>query len=377
MVLAGGMGLLGLVSACGAAPAHLGALEELERVRGAALNAQDVQLAPEARARAEQEREIALAAHASHDEQAAALHAERAMAAFAHARAVARLARATAELADAEKVLADATTEESSLETSRARLERDGEELERQIRVAREKTTPAASSTANPEREEARAVAARSLAMQGHLLCAAARLVTPDATGLREAEAEVTAVAERLAKGSRPVPIDDAAWSRAHCLDVLTRARRSAAYDAGAADALLAELSAAGGWDPSRDERGVTLTLHDAFKNGAGALTAPIETKLGELGRVAAAHPLFGVQVVIHDARAPVPGDTVDSKRADAAVQALVHGGAASAHVHAELAGALAPLVDPRAAKGRERNERLEVVFVAGGSSASATTAKP
>ena len=373
--LAASLGLVALASACGAAPAHVGTLDEMERVRGAALGAQDVQLAPEARARAEQERAIALQAHASGDDLAAALHAERAVAAFGHARAVARLARATAELADAEKIVADATTEESSLESSRARLERDGEELERQIRVAREKTTPAASAGSTPEREEARAVAARSLAMQGHLLCAAARLIAPDGAGLHDAEGEVTAVTERLAKGARPVPIDAAASSRAHCLDVLTRARRSAAYDAGTADALLAELSAAGGWDPSRDERGVTVTLHDAFKNAA--LATPAEARLVELGRVAAAHPLFGVQVVVHDSRAPLPGDAVDAKRAEAAVQALVKGGAASTRVHAELAGVLAPLVDPRTARGRERNERLEVVFVAGGANQASASSSP
>lgn len=206
----------------------------------------------------------------------------------------------------------------------------------------------------------------QSLSMQARLLCSAARLVAAQAPGLTDAEKEVASVAERLTKRPRPAPIDDAARARARCLEVLTRARRGGRDDATLADGLLAELSAAGGWDPVRDERGVVVTLREAFRGGE--LTEAGAQKLQELGRIAAAHPQFAVQVVVHDARAVgVDGDSADGKRAAAAVQALVRGGAAESRLHAELAGALLPVVDPSDPKVRARNERLEVVFVSGG----------
>jgi hypothetical protein len=141
--------------------------------------------------------------------------------------------------------------------------------------------------------------------------------------------ADVGKLEDRLAKGASPAPIDDAARARARCLDVLTRARRTTGDDAGAADTLLAELSASGSWAPARDERGVVVTLHDAFQGAA------------------------------------LSTDATDVKRADAATQALVSGGAASGKLQTELAGARAPLVDPADGRARGRNERLDVVFIA------------
>jgi hypothetical protein len=93
----------------------------------------------------------------------------------------------------------------------------------------------------------------------------------------------------------------------------------------------------------------------------------PAAAKLKELGRVAAAHPSFALQVVVHDAQPPRPKDDVDARRAEAAARALVDGGATAARLKTELAGARAPVVDPADAKLRARNERLDVVFVASG----------
>jgi len=350
------------LGACGAAPGHLAAIDDVDRVRSGTAVKEEARMVPEAYAHAEQERDFAVAAHASGDDVAATLHAERALAAYAHARIVARLARATTELAEAQKALSDDTVEEQTLDASRASLDREAEELEQRIRVAHERILPASSASTSPEREAARGVAAGSLVMQARLLCAAARMVARDAPGLADADGAVTSLQERLAKSPRPAPIDDAARSRAHCLDVLTRARRGAAHDAEGADALLSELSAAGSWDPGRDERGVVVTLHEAFQGTA--LTNDAAERLKNLGRVAAAHRLFGVQVVLHDARARPPNDSTDAKRADAAVQALVGGGAAASGVRSELAGSLAPIVDSSDINDRGRNERLEVVFV-------------
>ncbi|HZU84630.1 MAG TPA: hypothetical protein VE987_16990 [Polyangiaceae bacterium] len=355
------LGIALAAAACGRAALNVGELDEMDRVRASPGAREGAQLAPEAYARAELERDAARQAHASGDDVAAVLHAQRAVAAYGHALAIARLARATADLADAQKALDDATVQEQALEASRAKLDRDTEELEQRVRLARERSLPAASEAATPEREAARAVAARSLGVQARLLCGAARLIAPDAAGLPDAVADVSALDQRLTKNVRPAPIDDATRVRARCLDILTRSRRGAGNDAGANDALLAELSAAGGWDPARDERGVAVTLRDAFQGSE--LSGGAEAKLKDLGRVGASHPGFGIQVVVHDAQAPL-GDAVDAKRADAAVRALVAGGAAAARIDAELAGARVPVADPSDARTRARNERLEIVFV-------------
>jgi hypothetical protein len=360
---------------CATAPMHVASLDEVERARTTDAAKDAAARAPEAYARAEQERAFARQAHAVGDDVAANLHAERAMAAYGHAAAVARLSRAIADLADAQKELDDATAQEQTLAASRAKLELEAQDLERRAEVARNRLLPAASGQAASDREAARLTAARSLAVEARLLCGAARLIGPATADLPDAQGEVDKLDARLNPASSAPPaaakagaraeiIDDAGLARAHCLEVLTRSRRAAGRDQGDADALLSELSASGGWDPTRDERGVVVTLRGAFQGGK--LTDDAETKLESLGRVAAAHPGFGVQVVVHDAQPPAAKDATDAQRADATVKALVTGGAATARVKAELAGARAPAVDPSDLRLRTRNERVDVVFIAG-----------
>jgi flagellar motor protein MotB len=354
---------------------HVPSLDEVERARTTEAAKDSAAGAPEAYARAERERAFARSAHASGDDVAANLHAERAMAAYGHAAAIARLSRAIADLADAQKALDDANAQEQSLAASRAKLDLEAQDLERRAEIARDRLLPAASGQAAADREAARLAAARSLAVEARLLCGAARLVDAGATGLTEAQSEVDKLDTRLGLAGPATPpgarasahsevIDDAGLARAHCLDVLTRSRRATSANQGDADQLLSELSASGGWDPTRDERGVVVTLRGTFKGST--LTDEGETKLESLGRVAAAHPGFGVQVVVHDALPPATKDDGDARRADAAVKALVTGGAAAPHIKAELAGARAPTVDPGDARLRPRNERIDVVFVAG-----------
>jgi flagellar motor protein MotB len=367
---------------CAAAPMRVASLDEVERARTTDAAKDAAARAPEAFARAEQERAFARAAHAAGDDVAANLHAERAMAAYGHAAAVARLSRAIADLADAQKSLDDATAQEQVLAASRAKLDLEAQDLERRAEVARDRLLPAASGQAAADREAARLAAARSLAVEARLLCGAARLIGAPTTALTDAQGELDKLDARLnpsrspASPPSPAPpsaakagghaeiIDDAGLARAHCMDVLTRSRRAAGRDQGDADALLSELSASGGWDPTRDERGVVVTLRGAFQGAK--LTPDAEAKLESLGRVAAAHPGFGVQVVVHDAQAPAAKDETDAQRADATVKALVTGGAVTARVKAELAGARAPAVDPSDARLRTRNERVDVVFIAG-----------
>jgi flagellar motor protein MotB len=358
-------GALGLFSAaCGGAPLHIAALDNVERLRQTPGVRAGAALAPQAFAHAEEERAFAERAHAQGDDVAAELHAELATAAYEHAIVVARLARATVELADAQKQLGDATAQCQAVEASRTKLDADAKELEQRAQVARERLLPALSASATAERDTARLVEARSMAVEARLLCGAARLVAPSVAGLSEAEDAVNKVEVRLEKSARASLIDDATRARATCLDALTRGRRSLGGEEGRSDVLLEELSANGGWDPSRDERGVVIALRGLFR-GAD-LTQAAEARLKDLGRVAAAHPDFAVQVVVHDARQPAAGDAQDTRRAAAVTSALVAGGADAKRVQSALAGARIKVVDPADAGAAARNERVEVVFVTG-----------
>ncbi len=359
---------------CGRGAIRVASVDEVERVRATPAVQSTTGRATEVSARAERERELARSAHASGDDVAANLHAEWAIAAYGHAFSITRRSIAIAELADAQKALDDATAQEQSLAASRASLEREVEELERRALSARERLLPASRRDASDVREGARPSVARSLAVEARLLCGAALLVAADAVGLAEAEGEVAKLDDGLAKlphsrrESSDYPgdrvIDEAGAARAHCLAVLTRARRAAGDDGGRDDALLSELSASGGWDPTRDERGIVVTLRGAFQGPR--LTSDGEAKLLTLGRIASSHPHFAVQVVLHDAEIPSAKDDGDAQRTGATVKALLAGGAPAARVKAELAGTEAPVVDPNDAKVRIRNERLDIVFVAG-----------
>jgi hypothetical protein len=362
-----------VLAGCGMSTMRVASLDDLDRVRATPLVKESAQVAPEAYARAEQQRDLAWRAHEEHDDTLANIYAEHAVAAYQHALVVARLARASTELVDAQKALGESSLQVDKLEATRAGLDRDARELEQRVQVARQRMLPAQSETATPAREAARLVVARSLAFEARLLCGAARLVAAECTppdagaaaGLAEADAARTKVEPVLDKGAHPVPIDDAARVRASCLEALTKERRTCAGpggDEGGADALLAEISASGGWEAARDERGVVVTVRGAFRGKE--LADGWAGKLGDLGRVAKSHPTFVLQVVVHDADAPNARDEGDARRAEATVKALVDGGAVAGRIDSELAGARAPVVDPADRKLRPRNERLEVVFV-------------
>jgi flagellar motor protein MotB len=360
------LAVLPFAVACGGAlRGSASAMNEMDRVRGAAAVKEASSAAPEAVARAEEERKRALEVQSAGDEVAAGLHAERAMAAYQHAVAIARLARAKTDAVDATEALSRAVETRQKLALQRATVEREVEDLDKQLRFAREAAAPAPSGPADPQREAARLAAARALAMQARLLCGAARLVSTTVEGLAEAEAQLAIVEKQLEGAPKQTPIDAAARARAECLSLLTKARRSASNaDGASADTLLAELSASGGLDPARDERGVVVALRGAFKGNA--LTPEAESKLKDLGRVAAAHAAWPVQVVLHDATPPSQAETAaNAQRADAVTKALVAGGAAQAKVKSELAGAKAPVIDPSDAQRRSRNARVEIVFVA------------
>ena len=319
-------------------------------------------MAPQAFAEAEQLRDEARKARDAGDDVGAALRAERAIAAYERAMVLARLAKATTDLASAQTDLSRTESELHSLAATRAEVTRDGEELDKKIKVAQELHAPPPAGPADASREAARLVAARSLAVQARLLCGAAHLVVPSLTGLKEAE-DATAELEKKLEGSpKAAPIDDAGARRVACLDLLTKARRTTEGQTTTsgptdADALLAELSGAS-WTPTRDERGVVITLRDVF--AGSQVSVAMESKLKDLGRIAGAHSGLGLQVVTHDSFELKGG--VD--RAAAVGKVLVAGGAPADKVEGEAAGTKSPLVDPADAKNRARNARVEIVFV-------------
>jgi outer membrane protein OmpA-like peptidoglycan-associated protein len=360
---AASLALSAALGGCATVPIHVASLDQLEQIRGTPAAKELARRVPEYVALAERERALALQAHAAGDDVEASLRAECAIAAYERAVAVARWATAESEMTDASGALGVTRDAQEALDATRADLERKADELARRAQVARERTLPAPSGDA-PERDAARRTAARSMAAEARLLCAAARLIAPGADGVAASDTELATLARKIDAGPSGDAIDGATRARAHCLDVLTRARRASAShdqrdDAGT-DVLLSELSDAKGWSPSRDERGIVVTLREAYRGSD--LTDEATGKLRDLGRVASAHPAFGVQVVVHDAA--TAKDSEDAKRAQAAVAALVAGGATAARVDSQLAGARIPIADPADPRSRARNDRLDIVFV-------------
>lgn len=323
-------------------------------------------LAPEAFAHAEKLRRDAERAYRADDYAGAQFLSERAIAAYEHALVLARLARAAKLAGEANDALQKA---EDQLAKTQAELERAtaaADDLEARIKVARDALPITATSpTSDGQREAARFAAARSIALDARLLCTAAKLLggTPD--GLPEAEKMVADLDAQLASTPKAAPLDAATRARAQCLAALTAARRPAASGSttGRADALLAELSAMGGLAPVRDDRGVVVTLRELFDGNE--LSSKGSSALTGLGRVAAAHAAFPIEVVVHEAK-DAKGDALarEKARGEKIAKALVAAGAAPDKVHVEAAGGAHPVVDPMQAGERARNDRIEIVFV-------------
>lgn len=351
------------VSAC-APPPRPAVVAEAGHVASTPAASEAAELAPQAFAHAEKLRKLAEEAYENEDFVGAQLYAERAIAAYHHAHALARIARATQLGEEAELALREASEKLAVTERQLEEAKADIESLELRIRVAKEALPPTPSSpTKDPKRELARLASARALALDARLLCAAAKLLAKDASGLSEAEASLAALEEKLAAPKpNPAPIDDASRVRAACLASLTAARRSVATQAEVphADALLATLSNLDGFSPIRDERGIVVTLHGAFRKGA--LSNEARARLDELGRVAKEHPAFPVQIVVHAADAKTSQAAL-KERGATIEKALVEMGLPAERLLVEAAGAAKPLVDPKG-RDRQRNERLEIVFV-------------
>jgi hypothetical protein len=363
--------LLVALAACAPIP-RPALLADIDRVRTGLTAAEATRYAPDAFARAEKLRTEAEEAFKGGDNAGAQMLGERALAAYVHAGAMARIARAEATTGEAKAALATAEGELTGLDTTLAQVAAEADALELKVKVTRDAQPIQASGRADPERERARQAAARALATEGRMLCGAARLLTGGPTPpdekikaqVDEADAALTKLEGDLGTAAA-APIDGATRARAGCLAALTGLRRAASPTGkaqGAGDALLAAVSATGNFAPARDDRGVTVSLRNAF--AGNGLAAPAEARLVELGKIAAAHPGFPLEVVIHTDK-PVAGREQDAARgrAEAAIKALQRGGGAGLRALPVVAGNGAPVADP-AGPDRARNARLEIVFV-------------
>jgi hypothetical protein len=318
--------------------------------------------APQAYARAEEFRRQAEAAHDAEHPASAQILGERALAAYQRTVTLDRVRRAEARAAAAQAAL---TARERDIQAEQAReraLDADARAVELELKVAREALPlPKSAPAGSPEREKARLQASRALAMQARLLCSAARLLDAKRAELGAAFKKLDELDARL-NGGGTAPIDDARAARSTCLRELTQTRRPATQNnpaSAATDALLARLSDAS-LEPSRDDRGVVVTLRTPFGKD-DQLKGDAKTRLGELAGVAKAHPTFPVQVVVHSgAKLPPARETA---RTDRAAAALREAGAPS--VEGFSAGNALPGLDPARSGGAERNERVEIVFVA------------
>jgi len=322
--------------------------------------------APQAFARAALLKRQAEQAHEAGDPALADILAEQALAAYQRAVTLAGVTRAEARASNAEAALGRTNTALAQTEQTQKQLDADTTALELELKVARETLpAPVSGAPSSPERELARREAARALTAQARLLCSAARLLEPKRTSLDELFKKLADVETVLASKAL-APIDDARAVRSACLTELTATRRprtQANPTDPAADALLKELSSAS-LVPSRDDRGVVVTLSAPFAKN-DELTEQASTKLGELAGVAKAHPDFPVLVVLHSA-AKLPDGRATARSEHAAGALREHG---APKVEVASVGAALPRVDPRTPGAAGRNERVEIVFVAPGAS--------
>ncbi|MEP7125947.1 MAG: hypothetical protein ABJE95_33755 [Byssovorax sp.] len=370
-------------AACAPVPRPL-VLGEVDAVRGGAAASEASSLAPGAFAAAEKIRKEANAAFTAGDTAGAQILGEHALAAYAHAQALARIARAEAGADAAQTTLTASKTDLGGLDADQTRLAAEADALELKVRVARDAQPIEPSGRADPEREQARSAAAKALALQARLLCGAARLLqaapaatttngsgagpAPDPKQLDEAAAAVTKVEAQLgesAKSPAPAPIDEATRARAGCLAALTAIRRAAtpvSRAPGAGDALLTELSAMGTLSPSRDDRGVYVAFRGLF-DGRGALLPAAAPRLAEIGKIAAAHPAFPVEIVVHNDKPVSAKDEAGQRARGEAVAKAIADTARGARIETIVAGNAAPVVNPSGGD-RARNARVEIVFV-------------
>jgi outer membrane protein OmpA-like peptidoglycan-associated protein len=379
---------LWLAAACGA-PARPPAMARMSEVHAAPATTEAEAWAPQAHAHALELEAQAESALRGGDTEAAALIAERAIAAHEHAWALTRLARAERRRLDAEKELAEQRRVLSELRAQHQRLTAEAAALELRAQVARS-TLPAPPHETSPgERREARRRAAAALSAQARLLCVGARLLGEEPR-VAPLLARLDELDQKLASGAEAKSIETATELRSQCLDIISEIRHQnskpaarhprrapasgkASSEAAAnlpapasaaplpADVLLEELSAVGA-APSRDDRGVSVSLRDLF-GPDGKVTERARPELERLVRVAEAHPDFPVLLVGHSSSER--GTAEVARQLELLRAALADSGVSKLAVAS--VGDRQPLLPQRSPSARARNQRIELVFVAPG----------
>jgi outer membrane protein OmpA-like peptidoglycan-associated protein len=323
------------------------------------------------------------------DADVAALLAERAIAAHQHAWALTRLARAERRRLDAERELAEQRRLLGELRAQHQHLAAEAAALELRAQVARS-ALPAPPHEASPgERREARRRAAAALSAQARLLCVGARLLGEESR-VAPVLARLDELDQKLSSAAETKALDTAAELRSACLGIISEIRRKnsapaarsarpaparpelskasalpASGQANAAplpaDQLLAELSAAGA-APSRDDRGVSVSLRDLF-GPDGKLRERARPELERLVRVAGSHPDFPVLLVGH---AGTAGGNAEVERQLQLLRAALADAGVSRLAVASV-GDRQPLLPERSPSALARNQRIELVFVSPG----------
>jgi hypothetical protein len=350
-----------LALGCASAPQPR-VLTEVDRVRASNTVAAAKGAAPQAFARAEGLRAEAKRLHDNEDPAGAQIAGEQALAAYQRAVTLAALARADARSIKAEQELARLESELTRTIAEQQKLEADARAVELRLKVVRETLPqPVAGPPASPERELARRDAARALGAQARLLCSAARLLEPKRPSL-DAAFQKLGEFEAALPTAPMAPIDEARQLRTSCLRELSGTRRARTQQnpaSPAADRLLTELSDAS-LLPSRDDRGVVITVHKPFERDDN-LTPDAAKKLAELASVAKTHPDFPLLLVVHSAgKLPEARELARIERATSALKSQ-----GVPNLDSTSVGTALPGLDPRQPGAAARNERLEIVFVA------------
>jgi outer membrane protein OmpA-like peptidoglycan-associated protein len=358
--------LLALAAAAGCSrPPRPAVMAQTDRARQGPSAEDASELAPQGFAHAEKLRRDAELAYQDGDLAGAQILSEHALAAYQHALVLARIAQAQRRAEKAQSALTASQQALAETDGEQKRIAAEADDLALRIKVIKDAVPVAAVGPADPAREKARLASSRSLALDARLLCAAAQMLDAKAAGLAEAQQGVEEVEKKLSSEPKPAPIELSMRARARCLASLTAARRPAAQKStlGRSDELLSELSAMGDLAPVRDDRGVVVTLRGLFQGDEVGKDA--RERLSGLGRVAQAHPGFPLQILVHAATSGGPAGRVrDEKRGGAVAKALAEGGAGADRIQVHAAGTAHPLVESSASKNRDRNERVEIIFV-------------
>lgn len=355
------MACLGGLVACSGAQPRPAVFADLDVARQTAATHEAAQWAPQSFAEAEKHRAMAEEQYRAGHVASSQIAAERALAGYEQTQATARIARAERQLAEAEQTVQE---HQKQLALIAAQLQQVGAEqvgLENQVKLNEgvEVESLATPTLAKPEREAARRETARALAAQARLLCVSARLLSAPAADLDPKLAQIDTLDEQLAKLQVPTPINVAIDLREQCLRQLVLVRRpkvSLNPQSTAGDQLFVRLSSAH-LAPSRDERGVLVTFHDAFAaNGIGPAT---QTALRQLKPILDDYRSTPVLIVVHSAHANAPRDEARGKAA-----AELLGELGATHATVQVVGERLPLISPHVAGAEQQNERLELVFV-------------